>query len=195
MEEVVQWDRSLSSTKTFKTAVLILSGRKFESPNLESLQKILHLFINEPTSDYFKKKSSHATAFENIQAACKAGWKSEAMRKKKWSVRFTAEHLEFLLVLQKQVKKEKDAQEEANERTTHSSTGVPKANNLKRAFRKLKTAYKNPLKLYVNALNEAENVVHRTPPSLCLQLTGSRVQDHVSWATFPKSESNGPVMP
>ena len=97
VEEVVQWDRSLSSTKTFKTAVLILSGRKFESPSLESLQNILHLFIN--TSDYFKKKSSSATAFENIQAACKAGWKSEATRKKKWSVRFTAEHLAFLLVL------------------------------------------------------------------------------------------------
>jgi hypothetical protein len=107
-------------------------------------------------------------------------------------VRFTAEHLEFLLVLQKQVKNEKDAQEEANERTTRSSTGVPKANNPMRAFRKLETAYKNPLKLYVNALKEAENVVHRTP-SLCLQLTGSRVQDHVSWATFPKSESNCPV--
>ena len=114
------------------------------------------------------------------------------MRKKKWSVRFTAEHLEFLLVLQKQVKKEKDAQEEANERTTRSSTGVPKASNPMRAFRKLETAYKNPLKLYINALKEAENVVHRTP-SLCLQLTGSRVQDHVSWATFPKSESNCPV--
>ena len=91
--------RSLNSTKTFKTAVRILSGRKFKSPNLESLQKILHLFINEPTSDYFKKKSSHATAFENIQAACNAGWKSEAMHKKKWSVCFTAEHLAFLLFL------------------------------------------------------------------------------------------------
>ena len=73
VEEVVQWDRSLSSTKTFKTAVLILSGCKFESPNLESLQKILHLFISEPNSNYFNKKSLHATAFENIQAACKAG--------------------------------------------------------------------------------------------------------------------------
>jgi len=55
VEEVVQWDHSLSSTKTFKTAELILYGRKFESPNLESLQKILHLFINKHTSDYFKK--------------------------------------------------------------------------------------------------------------------------------------------
>ncbi len=90
------------------------------------------------------------------------------------------------------MKKEKDAQE-ANKRTTRSSTGVPKANNLKRAFRKLETAYEKPLKLYVNAKKEAENVVHRMP-SLCLQLTGSRVQDHVSWATFStKSESNCPV--
>jgi hypothetical protein len=42
VEEVFQWDCSLSNTKTFKTAVVIFSGRKFESPNLESLQKILH---------------------------------------------------------------------------------------------------------------------------------------------------------
>jgi hypothetical protein len=46
--------------------------------------------------------------------------------------------LAFLLVLQKQVKKEKDTQE-ANQRTACLSTGVPKANNLKRAFRKLET--------------------------------------------------------
>jgi hypothetical protein len=55
VEEVVQWDRSLRNTKMFKKSVLILSGRKFESPTFESLQKILHLYINEPTLDYFKK--------------------------------------------------------------------------------------------------------------------------------------------
>ena len=88
-------------------------------------------------------------------------------------------------------KQEKDAHE-ANERTTCSSTGVPKANNLKRAFRKLKMAYETAHKHYVKVEKEAENVVHCTP-SLCLQLTGSFVQDHVSWATFPKSESNCPV--
>ncbi len=112
-------------------------------------------------------------------------------RKKKWSVHFTAEHLSFLLVPQKQVKKEKGAQDTI-EPTTRSSTGVPKANNLKRAFRKLDKAYKKALKLYVMAKKEAENVVHRTP-LLCLQLTGSRVQESVSWATFPKSESHCPV--
>jgi len=63
----------------------------------------------------------------------------EALRKKKWSVHFFAEHLAFLLVLQKQVEKEKEVQE-ASDRTTHSSSsskGVPKANNLKHAFHKL----------------------------------------------------------
>jgi hypothetical protein len=69
---------------------------------------------------------------------------------------------------------------------------VPKANNLKRAFRKLKRAYEKPFKLYVKAEKEAANVVHPTP-SLSLQLTGLRVQDHVSWSIFPKSESNCPV--
>ena len=113
-------------------------------------------------------------------------------RKKKSSVRLTAEHLAFLLVLQKQAKKKENDVQEANEQTTRSSTGVPKANNLKCAFRKLETAYKKPLKLYVKAEKEAENVVHSSP-WLCLQLTGSLVQDHVSWATFPKLESNCPV--
>ena len=113
-------------------------------------------------------------------------------RKKKWSVRLTAEHLAFLLVLQKQVKKEEKDAQEANKRLTCLSRGVPKANNLKCAFRKLETAYEKPLKLYVKAEKEAENVVHCTP-WLCLQLTGSLVQDHVSWATFPKLESNCPV--
>ena len=105
-------------------------------------------------------------------------------------MRFTAEHLAFLQVLQKQVKKEKDAQDANANKPT--ATGVPKANNLKRAFRKLDMAYEKPLKLYVKAEKEAENALHRTP-LLCLQLTGSRVQDHVSWATFPKLESNCPI--
>jgi hypothetical protein len=97
-----------------------------------------------------------------------------------------------VLVLQKQVKKEEKDAQEANKRLTHLSRGVPKANNLKCAFRKLKTAYEKPFKLYVKAEKEAENVMHCTP-WLCLQLTGSLVQDHVSWATFPKLESNCPV--
>ena len=67
-----------------------------------------------------------------------------------------------------------------------------KANNLKQAFRKLWEAYDTPLKLCVQAEREAEKIVHCTP-SLCLQLTGPRQQDHVPWAKFPKSESNCPV--
>ena len=78
-------------------------------------------------------------------------------------MRLTAEHLAFLLVLQKQVKKEEKDAHEANERTTRSSRGVPKANNLKRAFRKLETAYEKTLKFYVKAKKEAENVMNCTP--------------------------------
>ena len=58
-------------------------------------------------------------------------------------------------------KKEKDVQE-ANEQMACSSTGVPKVNNLKRAFRKLETACEKPLKLYVKAEKKADNVVQHT---------------------------------
>ncbi len=69
--------------------------------------------MDKPPSDYFKSRSSQAIAFNKIQDACKSGWKMEveALRKKKWSVRFVAEHLAFLLVLRKQVEKEKEVQD------------------------------------------------------------------------------------
>ena len=114
----------------------------------------------------------------------------EGARKKKVSVNFIADHSACLLVLRRQVEKENKAQEQ--EANTQSMRGVLKANDLKCAFRKLWLAYKKPLKLYVQAKREAQNVLHRTP-LLCLQLTGSRAQDHVSWAKFPKFESNCPV--
>jgi hypothetical protein len=97
-----------------------------------------------------------------------------------WTVHFVAEHLAFLLVLWGQGEKEKEVQEASKEQSTWASsslsTGVPKANNLKHAFRKLWSAYETPLKLYVQAKREAENVVHCTP-SLFLQLTGLCTQD------------------
>ncbi len=99
VEEVVMWDHSLHSSKTFQRAVLILSGHKFKSPSLDAQSQVLLLFLDKPSSDYFKSRSSQAIAFNKIQDACKSGWKTEASRKKKWSVRFVAEHLAFLLVL------------------------------------------------------------------------------------------------
>ncbi len=140
------WDHSLHSLKTFQRAVLILSGHKFKSPSLEAQSQLLFLFLDKPSSDYFKSSSSQAIAFNKIQDACKSGWKMEASCKKKWSVHFVAEHLAFLLVLRKQVEKEKEVQEASN-RTTRSSSpskGVPKASDLKRAFCKLWEAYPPP---------------------------------------------------
>ncbi len=65
--------------------------RKFKSPNLESLLKILLMFIADHSCNYyFKRMSPQATAFQNSQATCKVGWKTEVSRKKKWTVRFVA---------------------------------------------------------------------------------------------------------
>jgi hypothetical protein len=84
VEEAIWWDRSLPLMKTFQMAVLILSSRKCESPILELLQKILLMFIADRSCNYcLKRRMPHATAFENIQAACKVGCKTEGLRKKK----------------------------------------------------------------------------------------------------------------
>ncbi len=88
-------------------------------------------------------------------------------------MRFVAEHLALLLVLRRQVKKEKEARVKAEQSTRSASKGVPKATPLKRAFRKLWALYAPPLKLYMQAERDEENVVHRTP-SLYLQLAGAR---------------------
>jgi hypothetical protein len=81
-------------------------------------------------------------------------------RKKKWNVRFVAEHLVILLVLRRQVEKEKEARAEVERSTRPASKGVPKATPLKRAFRKLWVFYEPSLKLYTQAERDAENVVH-----------------------------------
>ncbi len=108
-----------------------------------------------------------------------------------------AENLALLLVIWWQVEKEKkETRAEVKQAATWSGsasrTRVPKATNLMRAFRKLWDKYEQPLKLYVQAQKEAESVVHCTP-SLCLQLTGTRNQDHVPWGKWAKFESNCPV--
>jgi hypothetical protein len=56
MEKNFQRDCSLCSVKTFQTAVLILSGCKFESPNLKLLQKILLMFIADHSCNYYFKQ-------------------------------------------------------------------------------------------------------------------------------------------
>ena len=101
VEEVVTWDHELRRTKTFSTAFLILSGRRFDSPNLDEQQKILYSFIDQPAHDYFLSRSKQSRAFEELKIVCKLGWKASSVtsRKKKWNVRFVAEHLAILLVL------------------------------------------------------------------------------------------------
>ncbi len=51
VEEVVTWDQELRLTKTFSTAFLILSGCRFDSPNLDEQQKILFNFLAEKVAD------------------------------------------------------------------------------------------------------------------------------------------------
>jgi hypothetical protein len=99
VEEVVRWDHELRRTKTFSTGFLILSGRKFDSPNLEKQRKMLLNFIDQPAHDYFLSRSPQARAFEELKIVCKLGWKNQTSRKKKWNVRFVAEQLALLLVI------------------------------------------------------------------------------------------------
>jgi hypothetical protein len=115
VEEVLTWDHKLCRTKTFLMGLLILSSRKFELPNLAEQQKILLNFIDQPAHDYFLSRSPQARAFEEFKIVCKLGWKASTviLRNKKWNVHFVVEHLAFLLVLQHQAEKEKEARVEA----------------------------------------------------------------------------------
>ena len=73
MEEVVTWDHELRRTKTFSTGFLILSGRRFESPNLDDQRKTLLRFIDQPDHDYFLSRSPQARAFEELKIVGKLG--------------------------------------------------------------------------------------------------------------------------
>jgi hypothetical protein len=107
VEKVTKWDNGLQKTKTFSTAFLILSGRKYDSPLLANQQTLLLNFVDQPVEDYCRQNSLQAKAFGEIMTICKAGWKSETSWKKKWTVHFVAENLALLLVIRRQVEKEK----------------------------------------------------------------------------------------
>ena len=97
---------------------------------------MLFSFIGQPTHDYFLSRSHQARAFEELKIVCKLGWTASPVtsRKKKWNVRFVADHLAILLVLRRQVKKEKEARVEVEQSTRSASKGGPKATPLKHAF-------------------------------------------------------------
>jgi hypothetical protein len=153
VEEVIKWEDCLRKTKTFSTAFLILSGRKYDSPLLNEQQTLLLNFVDQPAEDYCRQNSLQAKAFGEIMTICKAKWKSEMSRKKKWTACFVAEYLALLLVIWWQVEKDKETCAEVNQAATRSGsasrTRVPKATKLMRAIRKLWAAYEPSLKLYV----------------------------------------------
>ncbi len=101
VKEVVTWDYKLRGTKTFLMGILILSGCRFELPNLAEQQKILLNFIDQPAHNYFLSRLPQARAFEEFKIVCKLGWKASTVSSpnKRWNVRFVAEHLALLLVL------------------------------------------------------------------------------------------------
>ncbi len=101
VEEVITRDHKLCGTKKFSMGLLILSGRRFELPNLAEQQKILLNFIDQPAHDYFLSRSPQTRAFEEFKIVCKLGWKVSTVtsHNKKWNVRFVVEHLALLLVL------------------------------------------------------------------------------------------------
>jgi hypothetical protein len=79
LEEVVTWDHKLRGTKKFSMGLLILSGRRFELPNLAEQQKILLNFINQPAHDYFLSSLPQATSVEEFKIVCKLGWKASTV--------------------------------------------------------------------------------------------------------------------
>ena len=114
---------------------MILVGRKYGSSLLNKQQKLLLNFVNQPVEDYFHQNSSQAKPFAEIMTICKAGWNAETPRKKKWTTHFVAENLALLLVIHREVEKDKEMRfaEVTNRAATRSGsapgTGVPKATN------------------------------------------------------------------
>jgi hypothetical protein len=65
VEEVVAWDHELRGTKTFSTGLLILSGRRFESPNLDEQQKILFSLIDHRHENSHRHFLPHCNAVQS----------------------------------------------------------------------------------------------------------------------------------
>jgi hypothetical protein len=166
--------------------ILFFGGRKYQSPVIGDMRKLLKDIVVESGELFFLRSSEQAKNFDRLKKQCLA-FASEDKRIKSWTTNYVPDKLALLLVLREQVDNEKKV---AASRESHERSTTP-MNKLKRAFTKLHNVYEKCLVLYMQDMQHEENKKSRLP-SLDRQEIGARVQDLIQWDVTQKDPTSCP---
>ena len=151
VEVIIPWEVALKSCETYKRAIAIFGSRKYQSPVIDDMRKLLKDIVDESGELFFLRSSEQAKNFNLLKKQCLA-FTSEFRRIKLWTTKYVPNKLALLLVLREQVDNEKKvASRESHERRTTPM------NRLKRAFAKLYNVYEKCLALYTQDMQHEEN--------------------------------------
>ena len=173
---IESWDKILRATKSFKNAYSIFKGKKFNSPRVNEMKKLLSRFVGRDAEEFFHPNTNERRDFESLLALV------DGVNKQRWSQDFLADKLAILVVLQKK----------AEQRKGRGGGRASARTSLRRAFAKLKEVYTPCWELFREEERRELNKVHRTP-SLNRQLTGPRLQDNVVFDPLRRDKNNCPV--
>ena len=201
--DVTMVGEELKKNKTYKTALVILQGRKYGSPTHDTQLKLLFGFKDKAAVPFFRKDSSQAKEFNAIQQQLLSNAKKTASTiKKEYTVSITADFLAKLLVLKKQAKSLGDPPQLRSHRTRYASSTSAKSakSNEQKAFKRmarqldrLEDMYSPCLEKYALDQKKKECVRHRTPTLDRQEGEGARAQDLVPWGKYSRILSGCPV--
>jgi len=174
VQVVVPWETLLKQHPIYNTAFSIFSWKAHKSPPLDKKRTMLLNIVSQPVEGYFLRGTSQADDFKRLKKQCYAGWTSESVRNKLWTVMYTAEKLALLLVLREQVDMEKKV------RASSRTCGASPTNDIKRAYRDLFAVYSTCLDSY-NEKKRTEGCKSVRLPSLDRQLNGPLLQYKFPW--------------
>ena len=178
------WFHEMESSRAYKDAVQVFSSRKFcrhQDKKLDNpaLQTILASFLNEPAIDHFsgvrKKKINTLQGKFTVTHSDVA-----STRSKKWSRAYVSSMLAGLVLLshdEKEVKSKKRPNPARSSRKRHPPN---KSTGLDKKFRHLNAVFEESHVIFAQEKIVERNKTHKTP-SLCLQLSGQRMQDSVAY--------------
>jgi len=158
-------------TDVYKTALEILSGKRFGCPNLDTLRTHLDTFVGQPTTAFFKVGSVLAKRFNNFKKDLRSSFKSASAKREVWAKIYIAPRLSLLLSLRHLREEEKKG--EALAARGKSALG--------KAFAALYKMYE-PCYQSFKANDELEtNKKNRMPTSLRLNENTARPHEHIQW--------------
>jgi hypothetical protein len=105
VEVIIPWEVALKSCETYKRAITIFGSRKYQSPVIDDMRKLLKDIVDESGELFFLRSSEQAKNFDLLKKQCLA-FTSEFRRIQLWTTKYMPNKLAILHVLHEQVDQE-----------------------------------------------------------------------------------------